>query len=237
MPSGLDEVPSFGVLRKVGAGAPGADRRDHMASRIEDYGLIGNTRTAALVSRSGSIDWLCVPRFDSDACLAALLGYDEHGAWSLRPTVPIRETRQRYRDETLILETEFVCDGGAVRTTDFMPVGSGEERCDVVRIVEGLEGQVALEMQLDVRFGYGADIPWTTAAAEGVLFVAGPNAVVLRGARQPQLRDGRASAQLQVRKGRIPLQLGWYPSHEHAPDAIDVEQALTATDGFWRAWA
>src|SRR5499426_418017 len=209
-----------------------------MASRIEDYGLIGNTRTAALVSRSGSIDWLCVPRFDSDACLAALIGYDEHGAWSLRPTVPIRETRQRYRDETLILETEFVCDGGAVRITDFMPVGSGEERCDVVRIVEGLEGEVTLEMQLDVRFGYGADIPWTTAAAEGVLFVAGPNAVLLRGARRPQLRDGRASTLLQVRKGdRIPLQLGWYPSHQHAPDAIDEGEALAATDRFWRTWA
>ena len=209
-----------------------------MASRIEDYGLIGNTRTAALVSRSGSIDWLCVPRFDSDACLAALIGYDEHGAWSLRPTVPIRETRQRYRDETLILETEFVCDGGAVRITDFMPVGSSEDRCDVVRIVEGLEGEVPLEMQLDVRFGYGADVPWTTAAAEGVLFVAGPNAVLLRGARQPRLRDGRASALLQVRKGdRIPLQLGWYPSHEHTPDAIDDVQALAATDRFWRTWA
>ena len=209
-----------------------------MASRIEDYGLIGNTRTAALVSRSGSIDWLCVPRFDSDACLAALIGYDEHGAWSLRPTVPIRETRQRYRDETLILETEFVCDGGAVRITDFMPVGSSEERCDVVRIVEGLDGEVPLEMQLDVRFGYGADVPWTTAAAEGVLFVAGPNAVLLRGARQPRLQDGRASALLQVRKGdRIPLQLGWYPSHEHTPDAIDDVQALAATDRFWRTWA
>ena len=209
-----------------------------MASRIEDYGLIGNTRTAALVSRSGSIDWLCVPRFDSDACLAALIGYDEHGAWSLRPTVPIRETRQRYRDETLILETDFVCDGGAARITDFMPVGSSEERCDVVRIVEGLEGEVTLEMQLDVRFGYGADIPWTTAAAEGVLFVAGPNAVLLRGTRHPQLRDGRASALLQVRKGdRIPLQLGWYPSHRQAPDAIDDGQALIATDRFWRTWA
>jgi len=209
-----------------------------MASRIEDYGLIGNTRTAALVSRSGSIDWLCVPRFDSDACLAALIGYDEHGAWSLRPTVPIRETRQRYRDETLILETEFICDGGGVRIIDFMPVGSSGERCDVVRIVEGLDGQVTLEMQLDVRFGYGADVPWTAAAAEGVLFVAGPNAVLLRGARQPQLRDGRASALLQVRKGdRIPLQLGWYPSHERAPDAIDDSQALDATDRFWRTWA
>src|SRR5262245_41575113 len=200
MPSGLDEVPSFGVLRKVGAGAPGADRRDQMASRIEDYGLIGNTRTAALVSRGGSIDWLCVPRFDSDACLAALLGYDEHGAWSIRPTVPIRETRQRYRDETLILETEFVCDGGVVRITDFMPVGSGEERCDVVRIVEGLEGDVTLVMQLDGRFGYGADVPWTAAVAEGVLFVAGPNALLLRGARQSQLREGRASALIRVQE-------------------------------------
>jgi GH15 family glucan-1,4-alpha-glucosidase len=209
-----------------------------MASRIEDYGLIGNTRTAALVSRSGSIDWLCVPRFDSDACLASLVGYDEHGAWSLRPVVPIREARQRYRDETLILETEFVCDGGAVRVTDFMPVGSSEERCDVVRIVEGLEGEVTLEMLLDVRFGYGADVPWTTPAAEGVLFVAGPNAVLLRGVRQPQLRDGRASALLRVARGdRIRLQLGWYPSHQPAPEAIDEDRALVATDGFWRGWA
>jgi GH15 family glucan-1,4-alpha-glucosidase len=209
-----------------------------MASRIEDYGLIGNTRTAALVSRSGSIDWLCAPRFDSDACLAALVGYDEHGAWSLRPTVPIRDTRQRYRDETLILETDFVCDGGAVRITDFMPVGSAEDRCDVVRIVEGLEGEVTLELQLDVRFGYGADVPWTTEAAEGVLFVAGPNAVLLRGARHPQLRDGRASALLSLRKGdRIPLQLGWYPSHQRPPGAIDGERTLAETDRFWRTWA
>lgn len=94
--------------------------RNEIASRIEDYGLIGNTRTPALVSRSGSIDWLCAPRFDSDACLAALVGYDERGAWSIRPTVAVREVRQRYRDETLILETEFVCKGCAVRIIDFM---------------------------------------------------------------------------------------------------------------------
>jgi len=122
-----------------------------MASKIEDYGLIGNTYTAALVSRSGSIDWLCAPRFDSDACLAALVGYDKHGRWSLRPTVKVRETRQNYRDETMILETEFVCDGGAARVIDFMPVGS---RCDVLRIIEGMEGEVPMEMLLDVRFGY-----------------------------------------------------------------------------------
>ena len=107
-----------------------------MASRIEDYGLIGNTRTAALVSKTGSIDWLCVPRFDSDACLSALVGYDEHGRWALRPTVATREIRQRYRDDTLLLETEMVCDGGAVRITDFMPIEGDSERCDLVRVVE-----------------------------------------------------------------------------------------------------
>src|SRR5580765_1675330 len=116
-----------------------------MPSKIEDYGLIGNTFTSALVSRSGSIDWLCGPRFDSDACFAALVGHDEHGRWALRPTVAVRENKQRYRGNTMILETDFICDGGAARVVDFMPVpqsqdGNGrDERCDVVRIIEGLE--------------------------------------------------------------------------------------------------
>ena len=148
-----------------------------MSSRIEDYGMIGNTYTSALVSRSGSIDWLCAPRFDSDACFAALVGYDEHGRWSLRPTVEVRETRQRYRDDTMILETELVCDGGVVRIIDFMPVGS---RCDVVRIVEGVEGEVPLEMLLNVRFGYGANAPLIRKYDDGTYFLAGPDALVLR---------------------------------------------------------
>jgi GH15 family glucan-1,4-alpha-glucosidase len=103
-----------------------------MASKIEDYGLIGNMETAAIVSRSGAIDWLCAPYFDSDACFSALLGYEEHGRWSLSPTVAVRENRQRYRDDTMILETDFICEGGAVRVTDFMPLRGG--RCDLVRI-------------------------------------------------------------------------------------------------------
>src|SRR5215471_6545131 len=144
---------------------------DAMASKIEDYGLIGNTYTSALVSRSGSIDWLCAPRFDSDACFSALIGYDEHGRWGLRPTVTVRETRQRYRDDTMILETEFVCDGGVVRIIDFMPMG---DRCEIVRIVEGVEGEVPLEMLLDVRFGYGADAPLVERRDEGTCFLAGP---------------------------------------------------------------
>ena len=205
-----------------------------MASRIEDYGLIGNTLTTALVSRSGSIDWLCAPRFDSDACFTALIGYDEHGRWGIRPTVGIRESRQRYRDDTLVLETEFICDGGALRVVDFMPMG---ERCDVVRIIEGLEGEVPLEMLLDVRFGFGADLPLIEQTADGTSFVAGPDALILRGP-PVQSDDKRVSAYLTVKKGdRIPLQLTWFPSHQSPPPGIDVDQALVSTESHWRNWA
>ena len=209
-----------------------------MASRIEDYGLIGNTRTAALVSRSGSIDWFCAPRFDSDACFSALIGYDEHGCWAIRPAVAIRESRQRYRGETMILETEFVCEGGTVRVTDFMPVEASEDRSDLVRIIEGLEGQVPLEVLLDVRFGYGEDAPWITRTNEGLLFIAGPNALVLRGPGEPRPADGRVMSVITVRAGdRIPLQLSWYPSHEEPPPALDEPAALASTESFWSTWA
>src|SRR5262245_21636450 len=127
-----------------------------MASRIEDYGLIGDTKGSALVSRNGDIDWLCVPRFDSEACFAALLGRDEHGRWGMRPTTSVRAREQRYRDRTMILETELQCDEGAVRIIDFMAMEPG--RSDVVRLVEGISGQVSMEMTLDARFGYGANL-------------------------------------------------------------------------------
>src|SRR6516162_6328924 len=169
-----------------------------MASKIEDYGLIGNTYTSALVSRSGSIDWLCALRFDSDACFSALVGYDEHGRWSIRPTVEVRETRQQYRGDTMILETEFVCDGGVFRTIDFMPVGS---RCDVVRIVEGIEGEVPLEMILNVRFGYGADAPFIKKQDDGTYFIAGPDAMVLRSPVPLEHKDKRASGYFNIKKG------------------------------------
>ena len=162
-----------------------------MASRIEDYGLIGNTRTAALVSRSGSIDWLCTPRFDSDACFASLVGYDEHGSWALRPAVRVREAKQRYRDNSMVLETDLICEGGAVRITDFMPIAEG---CDVVRIVEGLDGEVPVEMLLTVRFGYGADWPLIEMTKEGTLFMAGPDALILRGPLSLTQVDRRVSS-------------------------------------------
>jgi GH15 family glucan-1,4-alpha-glucosidase len=207
-----------------------------MASKIEDYGLIGNMETAAIVSRSGAIDWLCAPYFDSDACFSALLGYEENGRWSLSPTVAVRENRQRYRGDTVILETDFICEGGVVRVTDFMPVGGG--RCDLVRIVEGLEGEVPMEMLLRVRFGFGDDLPWITLEKGGVRFVAGPDCVVFRSPAEFRLADGRVNAYLQVKKGeRIPMQLTWHASHLPAPPGLDVDQALGATESFWREWA
>src|SRR5215471_2379869 len=206
-----------------------------MASKIEDYGLIGNMYTCALVSRSGSIDWLCAPRFDSDACLAALLGYDEHGRWGLRPTVRVRENRQSYRHDTMILETEFACDGGAVRIIDFMPMSG---RCDVVRIVEGLDGEVPFEMLLDVRFGYGANVPFIERTGDGLWFLSGPDALVLRTPAALDLSSHRVSAYFSVKKGdRIPMQLTWFASHEEPPAATDVERALASTEQFWREWA
>src|SRR5215831_18562133 len=190
-----------------------------MASKIEDYGLIGNTYTSALVSRSGSIDWLCAPRFDSEACFAALVGYDEHGFWSLRPTVAVRENRQSYRGNTMILETVFVCDGGAVRVIDFMPVGG---RCDIVRIIEGLDGEVPFEMLLNVRFGYGEHVPFIESTDDGACFLSGPDAIVLRSSVAVGLSDHRLSAYLPIRKGdRIPLQLTWYASHDKPPADTD----------------
>jgi GH15 family glucan-1,4-alpha-glucosidase len=214
----------------------GGCKEGNVASKIEDYGLIGNTLTTALVSRSGSIDWLCAPRFDSDACFTALIGYDEHGSWGIRPTVPIRETRQRYRDDTLVLETEFACDGGAVRIVDFMPV---EGRSDVVRIIEGLDGEVPFEMLLNIRFGFGADAPLIEKTADGgTSFMAGPDALVLRGPAPLQFEAKRVSAYLTVKKGdRVPLQLTWFPSHESPPPALDVDKALASTEAYWRTWA
>jgi GH15 family glucan-1,4-alpha-glucosidase len=208
-----------------------------MAARIEDYGLIGNTRTAALVSRAGSIDWLCVPRFDADACFASLVGYDEHGRWSLRPTVTVRESRQRYREDTLILETEFDCEGGSVRIVDFMPMGE-DQQADVIRIVEGIAGEVSMEMLLDVRFGYGAEAPLLEAASDGICFTSGPNSMIFRGLRPVDSGHRRVAATFTVRQGeRVPLTLTWYPSHREPPPAQDAEQRLGDSERSWRQWA
>ncbi len=209
-----------------------------MPSHIENYGLIGDTESAALVSRDGAIDWLCLPRFDSDACFAALLGRDEHGTWVIHPGAKVRSTSRRYRPDTMILETEFVCDSGVVRLIDFMPVMPGA-RHDVVRIVEGVEGTVPVDVVLLARFGYGATPPWVRFTEDnGILLTASPDALVLRTPANVKITDSRVSCQLEVSKGdRIPFELAWHPCHVAPPAALDVEASLTATERFWTEWA
>src|SRR5262245_59887922 len=144
-----------------------------MAARIEDYGLIGDLQTAALVSRHGSIDWLCFPRFDSGACFAKLLGDAENGQWSLAPVDEVREARRSYRGDTLVLETELQTSSGCVRLIDFMPPRGRVP--DVVRIVEGVEGRVTMRMDLTIRFDYGSVVPWVRRREDGIVACAGPD--------------------------------------------------------------
>jgi GH15 family glucan-1,4-alpha-glucosidase len=204
--------------------------------RIEDYALIGDCETAALVGRDGSIDWLCWPRFDSAACFAALLGAPENGRWRLSPKHEFR-TRRAYRAETLILETEFETDEGAVRLIDFMPVRNGAS--DLVRIVEGVRGRVAMEMELVLRFDYGASVPWVTRLEEGhgIRAVAGPDKVKLYSPVRLEGEAMKTVARFEVGEGeRVAFTLEYIPSHLHPPVAPDPETALAETERFWRDW-
>jgi len=207
-----------------------------MSSRIESYGFVGNTRTAALISSAGAVDWLCMPRFDSEACFAALLGFDQHGTWSIRPTSRVRGRQQRYRGETLILETDLVIEGGAVRLIEFMPVG---DRSEIIRIVEGLEGEVPMHMIVSPRFGYGADRPWLTPIDGGCQFVAGPDALVIRGPVAMHESDAGIVSNFTVKRGeRVDLRLAWHPSNEARPAVIaDADEELVACERFWLEWS
>src|SRR6516165_2636396 len=207
-----------------------------MASRIEDYGLIGDMKGAALVSRYADIDWLCVPRFDSDASMAALLGRDEHGRWAIRPTTRMRKHEQRYRGDTLVLETDIECDGGKFRVIDFMPPGT--ERSDVVRIVEGLAGEVFMEMILEARFGYGSSIPWIKHQDDVISIIAGPDALHLRSSVEVKTSASRVSALFTIKKGdTVTFVASWAPSDRRIPDALDPRASLAATESFWREWS
>ena len=206
-----------------------------MAALIEDYGLIGDLQTAALVSRHGCIDWLCFPRFDSGACFSALLGDEENGRWSLRPASDITSARRRYRGDTLVLETELACDEGVVRLIDFMPPRG--EAPDVVRIVEGVEGTVPMKMRLSIRFDYGSIVPWVRRRDEGLHAVAGPDALLLATPIDLVGRNLHTEAEFDVAPGdRVPFVLTWFPSNQDLPQHTDAEQALVDTDDFWREW-
>ena len=205
--------------------------------RIEDYGLIGDLQTAALVGRNGSIDWLCFPRFDSGSCFAALVGDEEDGRWLLEPTGRTRSVERRYRERTLVHELDFHTDAGSVRLIDFMPPRGRDP--DVVRIVEGLSGEVELRMELVIRFDYGAVVPWVRRLDGGVrIAIGGPDALALETPVDVYGENLRTLAEFTVAAGeRIPFVLTWFPSHQEPPPSIDPEHALEETCAFWREWA
>ncbi|HEV2309414.1 MAG TPA: glycoside hydrolase family 15 protein [Acidimicrobiia bacterium] len=207
-----------------------------MASRIEQYALIGDTHTAGLVADDGSLDWLCVPRFDSPACFAALLGDESNGHWRLAPKAGGRAVRRRYRDGTLVLETEFETPEGAVRLIDFMPLRDRDT--DVVRIVEGVRGAVPMRMELVIRFDYGSIVPWVRRVRDGIRAVAGPDALVLRAPVHVYGKELRTYADFTVSANeRLPFVLSYHASPEPAPALPDPERALRITTEWWRRWS
>jgi GH15 family glucan-1,4-alpha-glucosidase len=207
-----------------------------MGLRLEDYAMIGDTHTGALVGNNGSIDWLCLPRFDSAAVFAALLGEESNGRWLLAPSAAIRRVRRRYREGTLVLDTEFETDTGTARITDFMPHRDGH--AGLVRIVEGVAGSVPMRMHLVMRFDYGRTVPWVRRVDGALLAVAGPDALVLLTPVPSEGEDRTTVAEFTVSAGQqVPFVLHWLASTDPLPDVVDARRLLDATEGWWRAWS
>ncbi|KQT77802.1 glycoside hydrolase family 15 protein [Methylobacterium sp. Leaf466] len=207
-----------------------------MAGRIEDYALVGDGRTAALIGRRGSVDWLCWPRFDSSACFAALLGTEDHGFWALFPAEAGAEESRTYRSGSLVLETCYATPTGEVRVTDYMPTNDGSH---LVRIVEGLTGSVAMRMRLSVRFDYGLAVPWVSHNELGDLrAISGPHKVVLRTPVPLRGEDQTTVADFAVAAGEsVAFTLSYGLSHEDDPPPIEPRKVLFETDRYWRDWS
>ncbi|MFC8899745.1 glycoside hydrolase family 15 protein [Streptomyces cinereoruber] len=211
-----------------------------MAGRIEDYALIGDMQTAALVCRDGSVDWLCLPRFDSHAIFAGLLGTEEHGFWRVAPAgpedaEPAPADRRRYRGDSLILESEWDTPRGTVRVTDFMPPRDGAPQ--LIRIVEGVSGRVPMRSALRMRFSYGRIVPWVHKVGDRTVAVAGPDSVWLDAEAETHGEDLTTYSEFTVGPGeRVALTISWQPSHKEPPGLPDPEGSLEATADFWREW-
>ena len=208
-----------------------------MALRSEDYALIGDCETAALVGRDGSIDWLCVPRFDSGACFAALLGSPKHGRWLIAPAEPVLNGVRAYRDRTLVLDTTFETASGSVTLTDCMPIRSG--RPDIVRLVHAVRGRVRMRMELVVRFDYGSVTPWVRREGDGLSAIGGPDGLRLYTPVRLQGKDWATTAEFDMVEGdEVPFVLTWHPSNQPAPATpIDASRAVAATEAWWRRWS
>ncbi len=206
--------------------------------KIEDYTLIGDTQTAALVGRDGSIDWLCLPRFDSASCFAKILGGDDHGRWLLGPADPGDDhvLTRRYRPGTLVLETEHATSTGRVRVTDVMPIR--DEAPDVVRLVEGLEGTVTMRMELVIRFDYGAAVPWMRRVEGALRAVAGPDALELRTPIETHGEGMTTRGEFTVNAGdQVPFVLTWHLSHLPPPSPVDAVEAIEGSASWWTEWS
>jgi GH15 family glucan-1,4-alpha-glucosidase len=203
---------------------------------IEDYAIIGDTHTAALVSRNGSIDWLCLPRFDSPACFAALLGDGRHGRWLIEPVGPVSSVHRSYRGDSLVLETEFRTRDGVVRLVDCMPPRQHDP--DVARVVEGVRGRVPMRMELVIRFDYGSIVPWVRREDGALHAIGGPDSVWLRTPVEVRGENFRTLAEFTVDEGeRVPFMLTWHASHMRSPRRIDPVRAVDDADAWWSEWA
>ena len=206
-----------------------------MALRIEDYALIGDCQTAALVGIDGSIDWLCFPRFDSPACFAALLGTPEHGRWSIAPAQDVKARKRRYRDDTLILETDFATESGEVRIIDCMPPRTSVP--DVIRIVEGRKGRVPMRLELILRFDYGSITPWVRRIPGGIRAVAGPDTVYCLSDIELHGENMHTVAEFTVAAGeRVSFDFKWCSTYDCQPVKTDPERAVRETEEWWREW-
>jgi GH15 family glucan-1,4-alpha-glucosidase len=206
-----------------------------MPLKIEDYALIGDTQTAALVGKDGSIDWLCLPRFDSGACFAALLGDSSNGRWLLAPKEKVRKVTRRYEPDSLVLVTEFETAHGAVEVIDCMT--PRDVIPDLVRMVRGVRGEVEMTMELVIRFGYGAIVPWVSCRNGALHAVAGPDALVLESSVRTKGKGLTTVSSFVVERGQsVPFRLAWYPSHTHPPKMTPAAIALDETRSFWRDW-
>jgi GH15 family glucan-1,4-alpha-glucosidase len=207
-----------------------------MASRIEDYALLGDTESAALVGKDGSIDWLTFPRFDSPACFAALLGDESNGRWQITPADPVLRVERSYRPGSLVLETVFHTASGTVSLTDCLPPRDG--RFDLARLVECRSGTVRMRLHLTIRFDYGSIVPWVRACPGGITAVGGPDAIRLASPVELHSKNLETTAEFTVTAGhRVPFTLTWYPSDTPSPQPIDAMTAIAESEGWWRAWS
>ncbi|MGA7219507.1 MAG: glycoside hydrolase family 15 protein [Candidatus Sulfotelmatobacter sp.] len=203
---------------------------------IEDYAMIGDCHTAGLVSKQGSIDWLCLPHFDSPACFAALLGKNEHGHWSISPADPVKSIRRCYREGSLVLETTFETETGSVTLIDCMVLRS--EMPELLRVAKGIRGQVRMKFELVIRFDYGSVIPWVRRFDGGITAIAGPDMIRLRSDVPLVGENMKTEADFTVSEGQeISFDLTWYPSHRPEPDRVDISKALRKTEKWWREWS